>query len=196
MHKRTAHRWRLAAIMTIGVFFALGSFWLLQIMHNGEADAQQARRDEPDYIVEKFSFVRMTPGGQPRYIISGAKLTHTPQDDVSEIDTPVVLSLSSEQPPMTINARHARIDHANSQVHLTGEVDIERAASPKGEHMSLKTPALTVFPDDDQMDTDQPVQMQLGSANVSGTGMHANNATQQMHLGGRAHIIYPPKAAK
>ncbi|UUZ51714.1 LPS export ABC transporter periplasmic protein LptC [Massilia sp. B-10] len=33
-------------------------------------------RDEPDYIVEKFSFVRMDANGQPHYLFYGDKLTH------------------------------------------------------------------------------------------------------------------------
>src|SRR5437588_8368406 len=111
IHKRTAHRGRLAAIMLVGAGFALGSFWLVQLITQGELGAGgQGLRNEPDYIVEKFSFVRMTPAGKPRYIISGDKLTHHPVDDISDVDRPVVRNLSPVQQPITMNARRARID--------------------------------------------------------------------------------------
>jgi lipopolysaccharide export system protein LptC len=35
--------------------------------------------------------------------------------------------------------------------------------------------------------------MKLGAATVSGTGMVANNATQQVHLASQSHIEFPPR---
>ena len=197
MRKRTAHRWRLLIIMSIGVVFALGSFWLVQLANIADSDMQASlRRNEPDYIVDNFSFVRMTPEGQPRYIISGTKLTHRPVDDASEIEHPAVQSLSADQPPMLMHAQHARVDHANTQVHLLGGVNIERAAAPNAQYLSLKTEQLTILPDDDVMQTDQPVDMTIDKATAQGVGLLANNATRQIHLGGRGKIIYPPAQAR
>jgi lipopolysaccharide export system protein LptC len=194
MHKRTAHRWRLTAIMMTGTAFALGSFWLLQVMNSGGSALQAAaNKNEPDYIVDNFSFVRMSPGGQPRYIISGAKLTHRPIDDISDVVRPVVQSLSAEQPPMTMNALRARIRHAENQVDLLGQVDIERVASPTAKRMTLKTEALTIVPDEDRMHSDQPVEMVLGTATIRGTGMQADNAAQKVHFSSQGQIVYPPK---
>jgi lipopolysaccharide export system protein LptC len=46
------------------------------------------------------------------------------------------------------------------------------------------------------MKTDKPVEMRLGAATVHGTGMVANNATQQVHLASQGRIIYPPRATR
>jgi len=194
MHKRTAHRWRVTATLLAGTFFAFGSFWLLQVINNGGGDMRAgAAGNEPDYIVEKFSVVRMSPDGQPRYIISGDKLTHRPLGDWSDVDQPVVQSLAPDQAPMTINARRARIDHANDQVHLLGNVDIERAATPTAEHMRLRTEALTLFPDEERMQTERAVELTLGTATVTGTGMKFDNAARTLHLASKGRIVYPPK---
>ena len=40
-------------MMVGGVFLALGSFWLVQIMQDPEALGATAKSSEPDYIVEK-----------------------------------------------------------------------------------------------------------------------------------------------
>ena len=193
-HKRTAHRGRLAAILMIGVFCALGSFWLVQLMESGEVGLRgDALRNEPDYIVENFSFVRMTPAGQPRYIISGAKLTHRPLDDVSEVDGPVVKNLSNAaQPPMTITAKQARIFQSKDQVDLFGNVDINRPASPAADQFRLRTEALTILTERDQMKTDRPVHIVSGASTVTGTGLFVDNAARQMRIDSRVHIIYPP----
>jgi lipopolysaccharide export system protein LptC len=194
MHKRTAHRWRLGTILVAGTVFALGSFWLVQVINRGDfARGVDAPKTEPDYIVENFSFVRMTADGKPRYIVSGDKLTHRPEGDISDVDKPVVLNLSPVQQPMTMNAERARIDHAKNVVDLMGRVDIERAASPKAKRMTIKTEQLTVFPDEDRMTSEQAVVMTLGDSSIRGVGMQADNAAQTVHFSKSGQIVFPPK---
>jgi lipopolysaccharide export system protein LptC len=196
VNKRTAHRGRMLAVMLIGVFCAFGSFWLLQVMRGqDEGNAGNARNTEPDYIVDNFSFVRMAENGQPRYVVSGKRLTHHPIGDVSEIEQPVLQSMATEHPRMTMRADRARVLHQQDQVDLIGNVDVVRPATPTSKPMRIRTPELTVLPDEEIMKTDQPITMTIGAASVSGTGMVANNATQQIHLSSgteRGRIIYPP----
>ncbi len=131
MHKRTAYRWRLSAILMAGVTLAAGSFWLLTVMQSGEADMQAAQmRNEPDYIVEKFSFVRMSDNGAPHYIFSGTKLTHRPVDDASDVEAPQLQAMNPGQPVMTISAQQARITHADNMVKLQGNVAVVQPGAP------------------------------------------------------------------
>jgi lipopolysaccharide export system protein LptC len=196
MHKRTAHRWRLIGTMLAGTFFAFGSFWMLQLMERGEEFNPEAAGNEPDYIVEKFSFVRMSAEGKPRYLFYGAKLTHLPLGDASDVELPVLKSLAADAPPMTVNAQRGRIHHDDDKVELIGQVDIQRAASPTTRYLRLQTDALTVFTDEDRMETDRPVNMVLGDSTVTATGMKANNATRRIELQGRGRLVIPPKAAR
>ena len=195
MHKpRTAHRWRLLFTILAGTFLACGTFWLLQVMQRGDQDiAAGANKGEPDYIIEKFSFVRMTLGGKPRYIISGDKLTHRPSDDSLDVVLPVVQNLGSAQPPMTMHAKAAHIDQNNSVVDLIGDVDIQRPPLAKAKGMTLKTEALTVFTNEDRMQTKQPFQMMIGEMTLAGTGMRANNATGQVEVDSRMKMSFPPR---
>ncbi|TWI60808.1 lipopolysaccharide export system protein LptC [Pseudoduganella lurida] len=194
-NQRVAHRYRLSIGMVLALFAALGSFWLVELL-NRSGDEMQAgiKIDEPDYIVEGFSFVRMTKTGQPSYIISGDRLTHHPADDSSDIDKPVVRSLGAERAPMDIHAEKARVDQDNTRVTLTEKVRIHRAAQAGSQEMRLNSEALTVFPDEDRIETDQPVQVQVGDATATGTGLRANNATGQINLAGRGTLVVPPRA--
>jgi len=193
---RTAHRWRLLATIVAGVFLACGSFWLLQVMQRDDDQTAVASKNEPDYIVEKFSFVRMTPEGQPRYLFYGAKLTHRPVNDVSDVERPMMRNMTPGQAPMTIQANSGRIRHAENQVDLLGRVEIDRPQSAAAKSLRIKTEALTVFPDEERMTSDKRVQMTLGATTITGTGMQANNATRQLDFASRGQIIYPPKAAR
>jgi lipopolysaccharide export system protein LptC len=195
-YKRTAHRWRLLLLMLFAVFCAFGSFWLVQVMQGEDSTPGAGAGNEPDYIIDNFSWVRMSESGKPRYVISGERLTHRPADNTALVEKPVVQNLTAEHPPMTMTAERALVSQNQNQIDLTGNVDIQRPAGKDSQALRIRTQALTVLPDEDIVKTDKPIDMTLGASSVNGVGMLANNATQQVHLGGRGQIIYPPRAPR
>lgn len=195
-YKRTAHRWRLLLLMLFAVFCAFGSFWLVQVMQGDDNGPGAGAGNEPDYIIDNFSWVRMSESGKPRYVVSGDRLTHRPADNTALVEKPIVQSLTADHPPMTMTAEHALVSQNQNQIDLTGNVDIQRPAGTDSQPLRIRTQALTVLPDEDIVKTDKPIDMKLGASSVNGVGMLANNATQQVHLGGRGQIIYPPRAAR
>ncbi len=192
VNRRTSHRWKLLALMLTAVFFAFGSFWLLQALQSEDADNLGNAGNEPDYIVENFSLVRMTESGQPRYLVSGARLAHHPVNDVSEVSKPVVESMAPGRPRMTMHADRAQIHHQENRIELIDNVDIVRPATPGSEAMRARTSALTVLADEEIVKTDRPVQMQIGASTVNSVGLVAENPTQKLQLG-RGQIVYPPR---
>jgi lipopolysaccharide export system protein LptC len=194
MHKRTAHRWRLTIIMLTGTFLAFGSFWFAQVFESDDAALQaDLQKNEPDYIVEKFSYVRMTADGKPRYLISGDKLTHRPLDDSADVVKPLVRTVAADRPPTVVAANTAHIDHHNTQVHLAGNVQIDRKAE-SGNRLQMKTEALTIFPDEDQMKTDKPVHLATSDGTVvTGTGMFVDNASRKVQIDTRVHMTLPAR---
>ena len=194
-NQRTAHRFRLSIGMLLALFAAVGSFWILELLNRaGEEMQADMRMNEPDYIVERFSFVRLNKEGKPSYIISGDKLTHRPVDDSSEIDKPIVRSLAQDQPPMDIRSKTPRVDDLNSRVTLRDDVTIDRAAGQTNKALHLETDKLVIYPDEDRMETDQPVRMKSGETTAQASGMRANNASRQLELAGRGTLVFPPKA--
>jgi len=195
-HKRTAHRWPLIGMMIGGVFLALGSFWLVQVMQDPETAGNGAKSSEPDYIVENFSVVRMTPDGKPGYVISGASLSHRPDVDVSDIDKPVMHNMTPGRPPMTVTAKTAKVLNLQNQVELAGDVDVQRPAMGATKALRIRSQALTALPDEEIVKTALPVEIQLGAATLKGVGMEANNATQKLRVNSRTQIVYPPRQAR
>jgi len=194
-NQRIAHRFRLSVGMVLVLMAALGSFYLLELLNRaGEQMQADKRANEPDYIIENFSFVHMSKEGKPSYIIAGDKLTHRPIDDSSVIDKPRVHSLASERPPMEILSETARVDQGNSRVTLNGKVTIDRAQAPNARGLHMATEKLVVFPDEDRMETDVPVKMKIGDMTATGNSMRANNATREVHMQGAGTLVLPPKA--
>ena len=137
----------------------------------------------------------MTDKGVPRYVMSGARLAHHPENDVSDVSKPVVESMDPSRPRMTMHADRGQVYHGENRVELMGNVDIKRPATPKSEALHARTEALTVLADDEIVKTNRPVRMTLGASSVDAVGLHAENPTQKMHLGGRGKIVYPPRRA-
>jgi lipopolysaccharide export system protein LptC len=88
------------------------------------------------------------------------------------------------------------VNQEQNQIDLAGNVDITRPAGKTTQPLRIRTEALTVLPDEDIAKTDKPIEMKLGASSATGVGMVANNATQQLTLGGRGRIISPPRSAR
>ncbi|OBV37097.1 LPS export ABC transporter periplasmic protein LptC [Janthinobacterium psychrotolerans] len=191
-----AHRWRMIFTVLGAVAVALGSFWLLEVMNKGSLDVNAAKKlDEPDYFVTNFSLVRMDLEGKPSYIVSGAKLTHYPADDSSDIDQPFVRKISPGVPPLNMTAELAHIDQNNTRLQLSRNVVIDRVAGPTTQNMTLKTEALTIFPDEERMESAVPVDLLSGRSHVTGVGLKANNASSVVEVPNSVRIVIPPRKA-
>lgn len=194
-YTRTAHRARVGLVLTLLTVVAAGSFYVVQLLEmQGDAMRVGPLSNEPDYIVENFSAVRMTPQGQPRYIVAGKRLTHRPLDDTADIENPVVQSLAPQRAPMMLHSATARVEEDMSRVILSGKVDVLREASPNNERMTLKTHSLVVLPDEDVMETRDRIEVTVGRMSLSGVGMRANNATGKVDIFKQSEIVFPPPA--
>lgn len=192
--ERAAQRIRLIVILVVLTALALGSFWVLQIMRRNADDTLAARpRSKPDYYVEDFSYVKMSETGQPRYDITGKKMVHFPTDDSFEVTLPVITSLTKEKAPMTLRSQRARIEDDNSKIHMYDNVNADRSAFGTAEDMHLKTEYLLLLPDEDIARTDKPVEIRMGQSIMNGTGMIANNATQEFQLLHNVRGTYQPR---
>jgi lipopolysaccharide export system protein LptC len=189
--------WRIRLFMTLAplVVLALASFWLYEVMRRAtDTVVPNPERNEPDFYVEKFSYVKLSKTGAAQYHFAGERLTHNPQDDSYDIVNPVVRNISNADSPMTIRAERAQVNSDNSKVHLYDNVRVDRPASATAEPMRVRTEYMLVLPDDDVMKTDKPVEITTDRAKLTGTGMVANNATREFNLTSNVHGTYQAPA--
>lgn len=180
---RGGSHYRLVAILAPALALALASFWVVEVMRRSAGDfVSQAPRTEPDFYVEQFSYVRMARSGEAQYHLSGARLTHNPEDDSYDVENPIVRSQRDAVESMVITAERAWVNSDSSEVHLFTNVHMDRLATKDRERLELRSQHMLVLPDDDMMKTDKPVQITTGKSTLTGTGMIANNATRQFKL--------------
>ena len=186
-------RRRLPALLLLitGTMLAAGSFWLLEVTRrNDTSDAQQQKRTEPDYFAEDFRYTKVAPNGQAEYVVEGKKLVHTPADDISHVDQPVVYSYAKDKPPMTLRSDTARINGDHSEVHLHGKVHLDRPQARGNETMTVDSDYMLVLTNKDIVKTDKPVHITLGKSTLDGVGMVADNRQQQVSLLSRVNGTY------
>jgi lipopolysaccharide export system protein LptC len=194
--RSSADRIRLLVLLVTVLAMTLGSFWVLEVVRKGLNESMpNIPRNEPDYYVDQFKFVRMTNTGQVHYAVAGTRLTHNPINSSVEIQHPIITSLSDNQPPITARAERAVSEENNSKVHLYDNVIVDRPASSTTEHFQFKSDYMLALPDDDVVQTDKPVEIALGASTLTGTGMYVNNATREFKLMNKVHGVYQPPRA-
>lgn len=182
----------------------LGSFWVYEVMRRqGEDEASNSKdRSEPDYYVEQFNFVRLSQSKQTNYRVTGEKLIHYPKVDEFEIVQPRIVGIDQEKTPMTIRADRAIVKQkvqetpqskAEDQIHLQGDVHVERVNSKQGSSLTMMTTALTLFPDTERMRTAEAITLTTPRANLTAIGMEADNSSQKIRLLSKVNVsIAPP----
>lgn len=193
---RSVWRFRILTILALMIALALGSFWLLEVMRRAINDVTpKAARTEPDFYVENFNYVKLSPSGQAQYHISGARLTHNPQDDSYDVQHPVVSNIRPDRAPMTMRSERAHVNSDNSEIHMYDNVHIDRPASAQSGHLHITSDYMLLLPDDEIMKTDKAVVITLDLSRLTGIGMFANNATREFSLASNVHGTYqaPPQ---
>lgn len=177
------NRVRSAMLLAFVAALALGSFWILEIMRKTDDEEVVTRdRNEPDFYVENFRFIRVSQTGDAEYSVTGKKLTHYPADDSYVIEQPVINSLSLDQPPMLASSKHARIAEDNSKIHMYDDVYVDRPATPQRQRLQLRSDYMLLNTEQNTVQTDKPVVINLGQSILKGTGMLANHATGKFQL--------------
>lgn len=181
--QQSAQRLRIIMFLTLLVALLLGSFWILKLVHQGDAsDSMQRIHGKPDYYIEQFKYVKMDINGKPRYDIAGERMTHLPDSDAYEVTSPVFTSLDTRKAPMTLRAKRAVIEDNQTRINLYDTVRANREPFKNSQRMQLSSDYLLVLPDANIIKTDKPVEITMGSSVMTSTGMTANNDLQELRL--------------
>jgi lipopolysaccharide export system protein LptC len=189
----TADRFRTWLAVILVAVLVLASFWILELLRRNDIDgnSRSSARSEPDYYVEKFSFIRLPNNGQVNYHITGEKLSHHPLNDDFEIQQPRINSFDADKVPLNIRAERAVVEQKNmqitparenDQIHLQGNVQVERPDTASSKYMRLQSEYLLLLPNENKMKTEQAVSLFTNSAEIHAIGMIADNETQQIQL--------------
>jgi len=174
--------------LLIMLLLAMLTLWLARTSGLAGREGAALENMEPDYIVEKFTLIRLSDSGQPRYALSADKMIHMPADDTSLLTKPALRQIQSGQPEVRISADRGVITSGGEVAHLRDNVEVLRAAEVqkggkiKSESMRVTTTYLRVVPDLDRADTPDRVRIEQGLSILNGTGMDFDNRYRRFQL--------------
>jgi lipopolysaccharide export system protein LptC len=183
--------------------------WLNRTVEQTLPAAARPITHDPDYVVEKFTVLRLSELGETHYSLSAQKLIHYPDDDTSHLAQPVLRELQSGKPDVRIRADRGLVTAQGDEAKLYDNVEIFRAgdkkagkaAQPGGtvnakpgakpaspanssasEDLRITTSYLRVLPDADHADTPAQVTVENGLSTLIGTGMDFDNRYRNVRL--------------
>lgn len=166
------------------------TFWLQKTVGGDETKHDGKLRHDPDAIAENFVVRRFDDTGTVKYRITAPLLTHYPDDDSSEFQSPTLISYRPDAPPVTITARHARATSKGTTIYLWDDVNITRAATAERPEMVARMPDLTAQPDAGIAFTNSPVEITQGQSWIKGVGAHLDNNTAILVLQSQVTGLY------
>jgi lipopolysaccharide export system protein LptC len=156
--------------------------WLNQQIQPAELARTGANRHDPDYMVENLSATRFGEDGRRRYTLSAKGVTHYPDDDTTHLEVPRLVHFSRSAAPVTVTARTALVSSNGDHVYLHDDVKVVRAAYGNRSELTLETNYLHAIPDQDFVQTDQPVTIHNADTVINAVGLEFNNATRVLKL--------------
>jgi lipopolysaccharide export system protein LptC len=199
----TADRFRIWSIVALLTVATLCCLWLLEVMRHSftEDDNSRKNRSEPDYYVEHFDYIRLSNTEKSSYHMTGERLTHHPDKDNYVVTQPLINSFNKDKTPVAVRAEKAIVEQkispqhaplASDEIHMYGNVIVERPQTPTSNYMRLNSEYLLFLPDSDTMETDKAVTIFSKNSTATAIGMKMNNRTQQMDLLSQVNMTMLP----
>jgi lipopolysaccharide export system protein LptC len=186
---------QLFPVMVLVILAGL-SFWLQSTVDRGEAKNDGKFRHDPDAIAENFTVRRFDQNGQVKYRLTAPYLVHFPDDDTSEVKSPVLTSYRPEGAPVIVTGDNAKVTTKGETIHLWDNVSVTRAATADRLEMVARMPDLTAQPEAGIAFTGSPVEITQGQSWIRGTGLHIDNNTSTLVLQSQVKGQYiRPRAA-
>jgi lipopolysaccharide export system protein LptC len=173
-------------------FVAALTFWLDRVAQPPTPGVAGIVRHDPDYIVNGLSALRMDKEGRVKDTLHAQKMTHFPDDDVTVLDAPKLMTYAQDRAPVTVTSQQAHMSGNGENVYFEKDVRVVRAATGKDGELVLETEYLHVIPDANVAQTDKPVTVRNAGAVVTASGLELNSETRVLKLQGRVKGVFEP----
>lgn len=123
------------------------TFWLQKVMAPAEAVSDGKFRHDPDIFAENFIIRTFDEGGRVKYRLTAPYMEHFPDDDSSELKSPVLTQYRPDAVTLTTSGNNARVTSQGDTVFLWDDVKAVRSETRERPVMVARMPDLTVEPD-------------------------------------------------
>lgn len=171
------------------------TLWLDHIVQP-PAGPRVSTSGEPDYIVDGLSAMRMDEDGRVKHTLRAQKMTHYPDDDLTLLVEPTLVTYTDGRSPVTVTARHARVSGNGENVYFEDGVRVVRAPQGNRTELVVETNYLHVIPDANIAKTDRPVTIRDAAAVVVASGLELDSESRVLRLQGRVKGTYAARGLR
>jgi len=167
------------------------TLWIDRTVQPPEPKRDGSSRHDVDYRINNFTTTKTDVDGTPRYILSAVELRHFPDIDSTELTRPRFTQYAVNKPYTQIQAQRGLVSSSGDDVYFMDQVHVVRAAVPGRGEMNVLTEYLHLIPDQDIVETNQPVSiLQAPHTTLRGTGMVYNKKERTLKMSGRVYVHY------
>ncbi len=161
-------------LLVVGLLIAV--VWGWKSLQPTALDTTPKTNETPDSFFSKFKSTKMDETGQIRYELSAAMLYHYSGSNRSTLEFPVINLFESGVQVWRVRANAGTVINDGEQFELRGDVEL----FSETDGFSLKTEALTVWPNQSKAETDQPVTLTSKLGEIKAIGMQADFLNERL----------------
>jgi lipopolysaccharide export system protein LptC len=175
---------RTIPLLPLGILLLLAgmTFWLSSYVENQGIEKANNKRNDPDVVIEKFSAQKLSPAGEVQYVVTADKMTHYPLDDSAVLEKIVFTATTPGRPKTVARAPRGISKNGGDEIVMEGGVMIDSAAAGRSPAMQLKTPKLTVLPEQNIARSTDGVAIESVQGVMNAASFELNNATQELKM--------------
>jgi lipopolysaccharide export system protein LptC len=178
-------------VLLLGAFTAL-TYWLNAQVQPDPGKFDGSGRHDPDIYIEDFKAVSLDADGLVRQAIDAKVAKHFPDNDTTELDSPLITFTDPGKPPVSVTSDRSTITGDQKNAYFAGSVKVVRAAAadegdkgPKGP-VVVTSEYLHVLPKDDKIETDRAVTISDPRGIINATGMTFDNKAKTFSF--KSHV--------
>jgi lipopolysaccharide export system protein LptC len=148
------------------------TFWINVTVQPPAPKLDGSSRHDPDYIVNNFVTTQTDANGDLRYKLAASEMKHFPDNDATNLQNPRYTQFAVNKPYTQVQGLHGYVSSNGEIVEIVDNVLVTRQAFEGKGEMTLETDYLNIRPDDELVQTPNPVIIrQAPKTVIYATGM-------------------------
>lgn len=176
------HKLRLFLILAaLAVLLATLGYWNIRPASFMDRSAAPLDDNAIDFYVTNAHTLQYQAEGRLHYEMTADKVEHLKTSEVTLLTQPKLLLFRGTSTPWHVRSERGEVSPQGDQVQLIDAVRVERTDT-QGRPTILTTSQLSVFPEREYAETQQPVRIEAANGVTTAIGMKAYLNDSRMHL--------------
>ena len=171
------------------------SYWALQQLTKDEETILRELAHFPDFYMENFSTLTMTPDGLPKNKLNASYMAHYPDDNTTELNVPELEIFQQDKPSIHVRSDKGWVTSNNEVILLSGNVYLYQNNDNGDKQLEVIADDARVLVDEDYAETDKPATLIKNRAVINSIGMRAYMRDQRIEFLSNVQTTIEPKDA-